>query len=200
MREPLIALSAAIAARDRGRLLAALARTKWDEDPVAVDEILLQSHLFVGFPIALNAMALWRAMDGSLAQGAIEESESDWMRRGERVCAAVYGSNYERLRERVAALHPEADRWMVERGYGQVMGRPAVDLVTRELCVVALLAVWDTPEQLHSHLRGALNVGASVAEIDRALAIAAEHVDEDAARRSRELWDAVRSRRAKTDS
>ena len=190
----LIALSAAIASRDPEKVRAALRRAKEEADPVAVDEVILQSHLFVGFPIALSAIVLWREIGGTEPDRAEDGDEPEWASRGERVCAEVYGRNYERLRDRVAALHPDLDRWMVETGYGRVIGRGGVDLRTRELCIVALLAVWDAPEQLHSHLRGALNAGATAVEIDRALEIAAEHADADADHRNRELWSAILAR------
>jgi len=31
-------------------------------DPVSVEEIILQSYLFAGFPRALNAMRMWRVV------------------------------------------------------------------------------------------------------------------------------------------
>ena len=80
---------------------------------------------------------------------------------------------------------------MVEGGYGRVIGRPGLDLATRELCIAALLAVWDSPRQLHSHLRGALNAGASVADVTRAMEIASRFLDPHPAGRVLELWDRV---------
>ena len=195
--EALIALSAAIASRDDEALSAALLRAKEEADPLAVDEIILQSHLFVGFPIALNALVRWREIGGTRPAAATEEGAAGWASRGEWVFATVYRQSHEALRERVAALHPDLDRWMVEGGYGRVIGRPGVDLRTRELCIAALLAVWDTPTQVHSHLRGALNAGATVAEVERALQIASRHLDEDTIRRNAELWSAIQSRHSR---
>lgn len=80
---------------------------------------------------------------------------------------------------------------MVEGGYGRVIGRPGLDLATRELCIAALLVVWDTPRQLHSHLRGALNTGAAAADLRRAVSIAAELADPDAARRATDLLNRI---------
>lgn len=193
-REALIALSAALATRDRARVAEAARRAAVEADPAAVEEMLLQSHLFVGFPDALAALALWREASGRPAPAPLAEGCEGWTERGERVCAAVYGANYPRLRANVAAVHPEMDRWMVEGGYGRVLGRPGLDLAMRELCVAALLAVWNTPRQLHSHLRGALNAGASPAEVDRAVEIACEYLDGPASERVRELWSEVRGR------
>ena len=191
MRDALIALSAALGTRDRAALVAALERAKNEAEPRAVDEILLQSHLFVGFPIALNAIALWRDLSGTAPEEATREGDAEWEERGALICERVYGANYQRLRARVAALHPDLDRWMVTGGYGRVIGRPAVDLLTRELCIVALLAVWNVPEQLHSHLRGALNAGATRAEVDAALSIAVEYLDAASAAGVGALWKSV---------
>ena len=66
---------------------------------------------------------------------------------------------YEKLRLNVRDLHPALDAWMVVDGYGKVLARPGLDLPRRELCVVAACAAMGQDRQLHSHLRGALNVG-----------------------------------------
>src|SRR5699024_4730699 len=107
------------------------------------------------------------------------------------VCARVYGRNYEKLRHNVGRLHPDVDHWMVEGGYGRVIGRPGLDLATRELCIAALLAVWDSPRQLHSHLRGALNAGASPEEVTRAVETARGFLDPARAARVQELWEKI---------
>ena len=130
MRESLIALSAAIGSRDRERLRAALLRAREEGGAAAVDEVLLQSHLFVGFPIALNAIVLWREL--GCTDPALVEGDADWTGRGEEVFGAVYRRNAQAVRERVVTLHPDLERWMVVGGYGRVIGRPGVDLRTRE--------------------------------------------------------------------
>ncbi|HEV2147930.1 MAG TPA: carboxymuconolactone decarboxylase family protein [Longimicrobiaceae bacterium] len=193
-REALVALAAALATRDAEVVAEAVARAVREADPDAVEEVLLQSHVFVGFPDALTALALWREASGRPAPPSRGEGCEGWTRRGEQVCAEVYGANYPRLRANVVAVHPEMDRWMVEGGYGRVIGRPGLDLATRELCILALLAVWNTPRQLHSHLRGALNAGAVAEEVDAAVEVACGYVDADAAGRVRALWSEVRGR------
>lgn len=193
-REALVALSAALATRDRGTVAAAVRRAAEASDPVAAEEVLLQAHLFVGFPDALSALALWREASGRPAPAPLDEPCEAWSGRGRRVCARVYGANYPKLRANVVSIHPEMDRWMVEGGYGRVLGRPGLDLATRELCVLALLAAWDAPRQLHSHLRGALNAGAAPEEVDAAVEVACGFVDGEAAARVRELWSEVRER------
>lgn len=193
-RDALVALSAALATREREVVERAVRRAAEEAEPDAVEEVLLQSHLFVGFPDALTALALWREVRGLPAPAPLGEAPEGWMERGKRVCATVYGANYPRLRANVAAVHPEMDRWMVEGGYGRVLGRPGLELVTRELCTLALLAVWNAPRQLHSHLRGALNAGAGVEEVDRAVEVACAFLGPERAGEVRELWRAVRER------
>lgn len=138
----------------------------------AVEEALLQAHLFVGYPATLGALKRWRELGHPAPPGRAAEPD-ERRERGERLCRAVYGKNYDKLRRNVRRLHPDMDRWMVEEGYGRVLGRPGLGLVVRELCVVALLARTGHGPQLHSHLRGALSVGASPRQVEAALRIAA---------------------------
>jgi 4-carboxymuconolactone decarboxylase len=195
--EALIGVAVATATRDAGVVREALERAGGVADAREVDEVILQSHLFVGFPDALNALVLWREIGGG--EAAVEPSDlaDSWAARGDRVCASVYGANYGKLRENVQALHPDLDAWMVVGGYGRVIGREGLDLVTRELCIAALLAAWNTPRQLHSHLRGALNVGATVAQVDRAVELACAQVAPAATDKVRTLWASVRGAAAR---
>lgn len=192
--EALVELSASLAARRDAALREAMMRAAREADPRRVEEVILQSYLFLGYPIALEAFAVWREVSGESA-GAPHEP-SDWSERGERVCRIVYGGRYDALRANVRRLHPDMERWMVSEGYGKVLGRPGLDLRVRELCIAACLAVLDAPRQLYSHLRGALNVGADVAEVDRALEIALPLAGEEAAGRARATWAEVRGRGA----
>ncbi|HEU0016669.1 MAG TPA: carboxymuconolactone decarboxylase family protein [Longimicrobium sp.] len=193
-RDALLALSASLATRDVSRIRAALERAAAEADAAAVEEVILQAHLFVGFPDALNALGTWRQVSGLPAPEPLADDPAGWDARGERVCAEVYGANYAKLRRNVRELHPDVDGWMVAGGYGRVIGRPGLDLATRELCIAALLAAWNVPRQLHSHLRGALNAGASVADVDRAVEIACGVITDERAAEVRALWAEVRGR------
>jgi 4-carboxymuconolactone decarboxylase len=190
----LLTLSAALATRAADTIRAALIEASRDADGGEVEEVLLQAHLFVGFPDALNALVQWREVSQRAAPSTPDDNPAAWPMRGERVCGAVYGENYAKLRANVAELHPDMDRWMVVGGYGRVIGRGGLDLPTRELCLVALLAVWNVPRQLHSHLRGALNAGADVADVDAAVEIACGMLATPGAEQVRALWQRVRSR------
>jgi 4-carboxymuconolactone decarboxylase len=190
-REAVIDVCAAIASRDSGAIESRLRYAARVADPTAVEEALLQAHLFVGFPVALEALMLWRTLSESRPPEDAPEEPALWEERGVEVCREVYGRNYDKLRQNVATLHPDFDRWMVVGGYGRVIGRPGLDLATRELCIAALLAVWGAPRQLHSHLRGALNVGASPEEVGAAVEIACRHLDVQRSDEVRALWGEI---------
>ena len=192
----LVALAVVVAVGDELVLREGVARVaKSGVDPVLVEEVILQSYLFVGFPRALNAMRAWRRASGrSAPQPDIDADTppSEFAARGEATCATVYGPLYERLRYNIRELHPVLDAWMIEEGYGRVLGRPALDLKRRELCIAAVCAATEQDRQLHSHLHGALHAGASVREIEGALAIAAPHLKTESNARIAHLWARVK--------
>ena len=191
--EALVALSAALASRSPQALDAALRTAASQAPPDQIEETLLQSYLFLGYPIALEAFARWREVSGLPAPEEAPDP-GPWDERGAAVCRTVYAGQYEGLRANVRRLHPDMERWMVSEGYGKVLGRSGLPLATRELCIAALLAALDAPRQLYAHLRGALNAGASEAEVGRALELAAQVSDTDARRRADETWTSVRAR------
>jgi 4-carboxymuconolactone decarboxylase len=185
----LIRLAAAIAAGDEAEVRSALASAV-DVPPLWVEELILQSYLFSGFPRALNAAREWRRIVPVTTPGesaADPSREGDWLARGEVTCAAVYGDMYGKLRRNVHDLHPALDAIMVMDGYGKVLGRPGLDLPRRELCVVAACAATGQDRQLHSHLHGALNVGVSPAALAAALDALAALLGPDRSRSARLL-------------
>ncbi|HEX5181461.1 MAG TPA: carboxymuconolactone decarboxylase family protein [Gemmatimonadaceae bacterium] len=194
----LVELAAAIAADGEMALRNAMARAAAARiDPDWVEELILQSHLFSGFPRALNAAREWRRASGRHAPNGDPDADPAparvraWYARGESTCATVYGDTYERLRANIRELHPALDTWMIVDGYGKVLGRPQLDLRRRELCIVAVCAVGEHDRQLHAHLRGALNAGASADEISDVLDIVAPRLRDETNRRFRLLWDRV---------
>ena len=95
-----------------------------------------------------------------------------------------------KLRESVRTLHPAIDSWMITEGYGRTLARPGLDLKLRELCTVAQTAVLEAPRQLHSHLRGALNAGATFGQIEGALSIVNPLLSFDQWKKIKQLWRA----------
>jgi len=161
--------------------------------PAWLDEVVFMAVLFVGFPRGLVAAGALRAVEpqpSNAGDAADYAAWPAWQTRGEAACRRIYGANYEKLRRNVRGLHPVLDAWIVTDGYGRTISRDALDLPRRELCAIAMLVPQDTPRQLHSHLRGALNVGASVQAVEQALAVVAREPSVAAARleAARRLW------------
>jgi 4-carboxymuconolactone decarboxylase len=68
-----------------------------------------------------------------------------------------------------SALDQDVQRLLTEFGYGAVWSRPGLSLKTRSLITVALLAALNRPDELRHHVRGALNLGLTEAEVFEAL-------------------------------
>ena len=100
------------------------------------------------------------------------------------------------MRVNIAELHPDMERWMLEEGYGKVIGRPGLDLKVRELCIVSVLVGLEAPQQLYSHLRGALNAGATVDEVETTVEIASTHTSLATREIARKVWRDLKARRA----
>ncbi|HZJ00829.1 MAG TPA: carboxymuconolactone decarboxylase family protein [Gemmatimonadaceae bacterium] len=170
----LVQIAAAIAGADEITTRDVMERASPSVDNSKVEEVILQSYLFAGFPRTLNAARIWRSISSTPAPGDDSEAKhtnsAQWEERGQETCRTVYGESYEMLRQNIRALHPALDTWMITDGYGKVLSRPGLDLKTRELCIVAACAATAQQRQLHSHLHGALNAGASVGEVESALA------------------------------
>src|SRR5262245_10388142 len=74
-----------------------------------IEELILQTYLFAGFPRALNAMREWRRTHALPAAGVTLDGAEPWRGEGERTCAAVYGDMYDKLRANIRDLHPLLD-------------------------------------------------------------------------------------------
>lgn len=153
-------------------------RAREDGTPALwLEELLLASVLYVGFPRAIVAWTVYRRLEPDVAEGS-ERSDyarwQEWLQRGEATCRAIYGKHYEQLRHNIGTLHPALEQWMIVDGYGKTLSRGGLDLLNRELCSVGMLVPQGVPRQLVSHLQGALNAGASVEMVDEVLALASQ--------------------------
>ncbi len=191
----LVRLSAVVTAGSEAAQREALAACVPFTPPAWVEELLLQSYLFAGFPRALNATREWRRLHPEIAADAGAAGDvASWRAAGDATCATVYGAFYERLRVNIRQLHPALDEWMIVEGYGKVLSRPGLDLARRELCIVAACAAAGQDRQLHSHLHGALNAGASAEVVSQALQALDDLVDGERLTTARLLWARVRGK------
>lgn len=200
--EALVRVAAAVAVGDGPELEKRLQAARSAGVPgLWVEELLLQSMLVVGYPLALVAFGVWRAVagpapaEGHGAESLAHEDWEAWAARGAAVCRRVYGRAYHKLLVSLRALHPALEDLVLVDAYGKVIGRPGLDLKRRELTTVAAIAVLGAAQQLHSHLRGALNTGASVAEIEAVLRVVEADLDPDRRGIAWEQWEDVRKRK-----
>ena len=188
----LVRMSAIVAAGNEGDIRGAMSTATSEIPVVWVEELLLQSYLFAGFPRALNGMRAWRRVAGPASHQLEPPPCEATHATGERVCARVYGSMYDRLRLNVRELHPLLDDWMISEGYGKVLSRPQLDLPRRELCIMAACAATGQDRQLQSHLHGARNVGVTEPVIAEALQALSALVPAELLERATRLWDRIR--------
>lgn len=154
-------------------------------EPAKLHEIILQSYLFCGFPRMLEALFCLAELvpperylesndrDASGPSDSLRytsEEVSRFESDGRRLIKQIYADRYERLEEAVWKMSPEVFRLMVMEGYGKTLSRPKLDTATREMAIVAALTVDGRVRQLQAHLRGALNVGVSVVQLEELLA------------------------------
>jgi 4-carboxymuconolactone decarboxylase len=156
-----------------------------------IEEVLLQTYLFAGFPRALNGMREWRRIAGAQIAEAPAIPSDTRRAAGEQTCARVYGTMYDRLRRNVRALHPLLDDWMIEEGYGKVLSRPGLDLPRRELCIVAACAATGQDRQLQSLLHGCRNTGVAGVVVTAALDALQGILNDELRARAMRLWSRI---------
>ncbi len=82
---------------------------------------------------------------------------------------AIWGSQAHRIEESLAAADPALADLVTRVVYDEVFARPGLDLRTRELVSVAVLTALGAEDELTTHLRGALLVGATELELRETL-------------------------------
>lgn len=193
----LVRLAAQLAGGAESDVRAALQVAAEQVNPEWVEELILQTYLFAGFPRSLNGAREWRRISGRTAPSSDDGERFDgttWRERGEATCETVYGRFYKQLRANIRDLHPALDAWMIVEGYGKVLSRPQLALWRRELCIVAACAIGRQDRQLHSHLHGALHAGASAAQVQITLNALSHLLSSSDVARYNALWARVQGK------
>ncbi|MEP6780755.1 MAG: carboxymuconolactone decarboxylase family protein [Gemmatimonadaceae bacterium] len=162
-----------------------------------IEEAILQTYLFAGFPRSLNGMREWRRISGRtapLSDMCEAVDATAWKRDGDKTCSTVYGRFYKQLRHNIRDLHPALDAWMISEGYGKVLSRPQLDLWRRELCIVAACAISRQDRQLHSHLHGALHSGATASQVNETFEAIRDLLAPNDLARNLALWARVQGK------
>jgi 4-carboxymuconolactone decarboxylase len=90
----------------------------------------------------------------------------DRYQRGREKLKEVDGEAGELVIESLRDIAPDFARYLIEFPFGDIYSRPALDLKSREIAVVAALtALGNAAPQLKVHIHGALNVGCTRQEV-----------------------------------
>ncbi len=124
-------------------------------------ELVLQGHLFLGFPAAIEAFT---ALDGTFkTRKKTGERSLVWrVKKGEVLCRRIYREKFPVLMQSLKKKSPELANWIIEEGYGKVLSRRGASLCLREFFSAALLAASGFPKQLFAHLRALVEMGENV--------------------------------------
>ena len=130
-----------------------------------IDEIILQSHLFLGYPAMIEASRMFAGIQPrrhkkmQLPGAYFAKDCRNWNADGMKKIRGIYGPAFERLVTYINSFSPTILTWMINDGYGRVLSRRGASFHLRELSVIATLTVTSYVNQLGAHIRGALNVG-----------------------------------------
>ncbi len=128
----------------------------------AIEESILQTLLFAGFPKTIEALKILRQIYPESSGSRQIESRTQ---SGEDTSKIVYGEYHDRLKQVMDELHPDLTRWMIEDGYGRILSRPGLSLQEREIAVLGSLMASGMIHQFRAHIRGALNAGIKPVDI-----------------------------------
>jgi 4-carboxymuconolactone decarboxylase len=92
--------------------------------------------------------------------------DRDRYERGWEKLKEIDGEAGERVIDSLRDIAPDFARYLIEFPFGDIYSRPALDLKSREIAVVAALtALGNAAPQLKVHIHGALNVGCTRQEV-----------------------------------
>ncbi len=90
----------------------------------------------------------------------------DRYERGWEKLKEIDGEAGERVIDSLRDIAPDFARYVIEFPFGDIYSRPALDLKSREIAVIAALtALGNAAPQLKVHIHGALNVGCTREEV-----------------------------------
>jgi len=93
------------------------------------------------------------------------KTEDNWAARGMDVARRLWGERAGGQELPAQRLAPDMFAWVAEAVFGGIWARPGLDLRSRSLCTVAMLAALGKHDELVAHLAGALRLGISREEL-----------------------------------
>lgn len=140
-----------------------------------VKEVILQMSAYVGFPKAINAMnALKEVLSERQAKGIIDNigqqptpDSKDRRKKGSEALASLDPNQEQLIIDLYDDFSPELTKFVIEYGYGDIYSRDNLDEKHRQIAsIAALTTLGNAPSQLKFHIKGGLNVGLTIDEIN----------------------------------
>ena len=191
-------IAAAMAVGDMGQLDAALNEGLDAGLTISeVREVLVQLYAYAGFPRSLNALGgLMKALEGRRQRGLQDErgrepgpvpTGSDLLALGTANQTRLSGAP---VTGPLFDFAPAIDEFLKTHLFGDIFSRDNLDWQSRELATVgALAALSGVESQLQSHVRIAMNVGLTAAQLRSAADVLAALGHREAAGRVRSALD-----------
>lgn len=151
---PCCHLSFALAAPERLDPRIALERALGKCPLAEVEEAILQSIPYSGFPAAVESLGWLRELHPDVAPFPRNETSQP-----ESFFGQIYGDGQEKVRTSLRERHGDLERWIIEFAYGTVMESSWLSSDAIEALAVSSLIGQARLRPLHSHLRGALRTG-----------------------------------------
>lgn len=140
-----------------------------------VKEVILQMSAYVGFPKAINAMNAFRevlterkakSIIDNIGQQATPDKE-DRRKKGSKALASLDPDQEQLIIDLYDDFSPELTKFVIEYGYGDIYSRDNLDKKHRQIAsIAALTTLGNASSQLKFHMKGGLNVGLTVDEIN----------------------------------
>ncbi len=124
-------------------------------------ELYLHLSLLLGVPTTLEALAHLHRFSKRWSFGTYQSSRVS----GKKTFGKIYGSQTQAVLRSMHSIDPFLSGWLIDHVYGGVFSRKGLGLLDREVATFSVLAYQGFDPQCHSHLRGALRLGASNAEL-----------------------------------
>ncbi|OIO66838.1 MAG: hypothetical protein AUJ47_01030 [Candidatus Marinimicrobia bacterium CG1_02_48_14] len=156
-----------LTADHKPRILSDWLKMTFNSDHVSiteVEEVILQTLLFAGFPRTIEALTVLRKLTPENTPPKNHQRFPS-EKQGAITCQTIYGTKFDRLLVNMNRLHPDLTQWMLADGYGRVLSRTGLELKYREWAVLVALMVTGMVNQFKAHRRGMANVGWSEDDI-----------------------------------
>lgn len=150
-------------------------------------EAIIQSYLFCGFPAAIESLKIFRNHFRDFHTKKSIYDLKKFKAEGKINCKLIYKKNYKKLIENMNLFSPDLREWMIIEGYGKVLGRNGLSLIEREFINVSILCTRLYLNQLHSHMKGCIHLGANKNRLSELLNAISENLPEKNVAVAREL-------------